>query len=122
METGLTYSCTTTVDKSNTASAMGSGTLYVLSTPAMIALMENASFKAVEASLNHGEGTVGTAVNILHLKASPLGESIKATSTLTKIEGRHLFFDVIAEDSIGIIGKGTHERFIINVEKFLSKL
>lgn len=122
MKEGLTYSCTTVVDKTNTAAALGSGTLYVFSTPAMIALMENASFKAIEPSLNEGETTVGTSVNILHLKASPMGETIKATATLTKAEGRHLYFDVIAEDSSGIIGKGTHERFIVNIDKFLSKL
>lgn len=122
MKEGQTYSCTTVVDKTNTAAALGSGTLYVFSTPAMIALMENASFKAVETSLNEGESTVGTCVNILHLKASPMGETIKATATLTKIEGRHLYFDVVAEDSSGVIGKGTHERFIVNIDKFLSKL
>lgn len=110
------------VTKENCASAIGSGALDVFATPSMIALMENAACEAIKASLQPGESSVGTKVNISHLKASALEDTITATATLTEIDGRRLVFEVIANDSKGIIGEGTHERFVINVEKFLSKL
>lgn len=94
----------------------------VFATPSMIALMENAACEAIKASLQPGESSVGTKVNISHLKASALEDTITATATLAEIDGRRLVFEVVANDSKGIIGEGTHERFIINVEKFLSKL
>lgn len=113
---------TVKVTKENCASAIGSGALDVFATPSMIALMENAACEAIKASLQPGESSVGTKVNISHLKASALEDTITATATLTEIDGRRLVFEVVANDSKGIIGEGTHERFIINVEKFLSKL
>ncbi len=113
---------TVKVTKENCASAIGSGALDVFATPSMIALMENAVCEAIKASLQPGESSVGTKVNISHLKASALEDTITATATLTEIDGRRLVFEVLANDSKGIIGEGTHERFIINVEQFLSKL
>lgn len=113
---------TVKVTKENCASAIGSGALDVFATPSMIALMENAACEAIKASLQPRESSVGTKVNISHLKASALEDTITATATLTEIDGRRLVFEVVANDSKGIIGEGTHERFIINVEKFLSKL
>lgn len=113
---------TVKVTKENCASAIGSGALDVFATPSMIALMENAACEAIKASLQPGESSVGTKVNISHLKASALEDTITATATLTEIDGRRLVFEVVANDSKGIIGEGTHERFVINVEKFLSKL
>lgn len=113
---------TVKVTKENCASAIGSGALDVFATPSMIALMKNAACEAIKASLQPGESSVGTKVNISHLKASALEDTITATATLAEIDGRRLVFEVVANDSKGIIGEGTHERFIINVEQFLSKL
>ena len=122
MKIGDKGTVTVKVTKENCASAIGSGALDVFATPSMIALMENAACEAIKASLQPGESSVGTKVNISHLKASALEDTITATATLTEIDGRRLVFEVVANDSKGIIGEGTHERFIINAEKFLSKL
>lgn len=122
MKIGDKGTVTVKVTKENCASAIGSGALDVFATPSMIALMENAACEAINASLQPGESSVGTKVNISHLKASALEDSITATATLTEIDGRRLVFEVVANDSKGIIGEGRHERFVINVEKFLSKL
>lgn len=122
MKIGDKGTVTVKVTKENCASAIGSGALDVFATPSMIALMENAACEAIKESLQPGESSVGTKVNISHLKASALEDTITATATLTEIDGRRLVFEVVANDSKGVIGEGTHERFVINVEKFLSKL
>ena len=111
------------VNSAYTAIAARSGSLEVLGTPYMIALMEKATCSACESLLDEGETTVGTAINITHDKASGLGELIKASATLKAVEGRKLTFDVIATDSKeDIIGKGTITRFVVNGERFMSKV
>ncbi|MBD8930335.1 MAG: dihydrolipoamide acyltransferase [Clostridiales bacterium] len=111
------------VNSAYTAIAARSGSLEVLGTPYMIALMEKATCSACESLLDEGETTVGTAINITHDKASGLGELIKATATLKAVNGRKLTFDVIATDSKeDIIGKGTITRFVVNGERFMSKV
>ena len=111
------------VNSAYTAIAARSGSLEVFGTPFMIALMEKATCSACESLLDEGETTVGTAINITHDKASGLGELIKATATLKAVEGRKLTFDVIATDSKeDIIGKGTITRFVVNGERFMSKV
>ena len=123
MKTGTEYTCTTQVEPANCASAVGSGGLDVFSTPSMIALMEKAAYTLVQESLAEGESTVGTQMNVDHIKASKIGETITAKAILTEIDGRKLTFDVSATDSAGnTIGRGVHTRFIIQVEKFLSRL
>lgn len=111
------------VNSAYTAIAARSGSLEVLGTPYMIALMEKATCSACESLLDEGETTVGTAINITHDKASGLGELIKASATLKTVDGRKLTFDVIATDSKeDIIGKGTITRFVVNGERFMSKV
>ena len=111
------------VNSAYTAIAARSGSLEVLGTPYMIALMEKATCSACESLLDEGETTVGTAINITHDKASGLGELIKATATLKAVDGRKLTFDVLATDSKeDIIGKGTITRFVVNGERFMSKV
>lgn len=111
------------VNSAYTAIAARSGSLEVLGTPFMIALMEKATCSACESLLDEGETTVGTAINITHDKASGLGELIKAIATLKAVDGRKLTFDVIATDSKeDIIGKGTITRFVVNGERFMSKV
>lgn len=100
---------------------MGSGTLEVFATPAMIALMEKTACESVQPYLEEGCGTVGTALNIKHVSATPVGMTVTCESVLTEVEGRRLTFIVLASDEHGLIGEGTHERFIVNNEKFQSK-
>ena len=122
METGLTYTSTLVVSKDHVAAVMGSGDLHVFATPAMVALMENAAMLAVAEHLPEGSTTVGAMMNISHVKPSPVDESIKATAVLTEVEGRKLTFSVKAEDSKGIIGEAVHVRYIVDRERFMSKL
>ena len=118
----MTFESTTTVSASNTAATLGSGDMDVFATPAMVALMENAAMKAVAAALPDGSATVGTQMNTSHIKASALGATITASATLTQVEGRKLTFAVKAWDEQGTIGEGEHTRFVVDRERFLSKL
>ena len=108
-----------TLDK--TAKAMGSGTMDVFATPAMIALMENTAFESVASELEEGSGTVGTALDIKHVSATPVGMKVTCESELVKVDCRALTFSVKAFDEAGLIGEGTHERFIVFEEKFQKK-
>lgn len=110
------------VEEPYTAKFIGSGVVDVLSTPMMIALMENAALDAVQTHLAEGWTTVGTKVDIEHLRATPVGEKVTAEATLIKQEGRALEFSVVARDNQGIIGQGSHKRFIIDLEKFMQKI
>ncbi len=122
METGLSFTATMRVSAEVTAEYIGSGDLAVLATPAMCALMENAAMMAVAPHLEEGQTTVGTALNIEHSRATKVGEIINATAVLTAINGRELQFNIAARDEVGVIGEGTHTRFIVNREKFMAKL
>lgn len=122
METGLTYTSKTVVSEKNTAQALGSGDMEVFATPAMIALMENAAMLAVSGSLPEGSTTVGAMINSSHVRPTAIGTEVRATATLCGIEGRRLTFEVRAEDDGGLIGEGTHIRYIVDRAKFLSKL
>ena len=119
---GLTGTATTTVTTANTAAAMKSGSLPVFATPAMCALMEEAACAAINAHLVAGGGTVGISLNITHDRATALNETVQATAVLTAVDGRRLTFTLEATDSKGVIGKGTHERFIIDNAKFMAKV
>jgi fluoroacetyl-CoA thioesterase len=119
---GIKLTTTKTVGKDDTAAVYGSGLLNVFSTPALIAFMEQTAMKAVEACLNEGEGTVGTEVNVRHLKATAVGQTVTCTATLEEVNGRRLLFHVEANDESGKIGEGHHERFIIDNEKFMKKI
>lgn len=121
LEAGIKGTQTTTVCESNSALAMGSGTLKVFATPAMIALMEETAWKSVAPHLEQGSGTVGTALNIQHTAATPLGMCVTCESELTEVDGRKLTFHVVAKDETGIIGEGQHQRFVVNDEKFQAK-
>jgi predicted thioesterase len=122
LETGLTYTSRLTVGNENTAIALGSGDMPVLATPAMMALMENAAMLAVASELEDGDTTVGGHIESSHLRPTPVGAEVSATATLEKVEGRKLYFKIIAHQGDKIIGEGTHLRFIVNREKFLAKI
>ena len=110
------------VESKDTAKAYGSGLVEVYATPAMIGLIENTAHISVSGALPEGCISVGTLVNIEHLRATPLGEKVWCETVLDAINGRKLLFSVAAFDSKGLIGKGIHERFVVNTEKFMSKL
>lgn len=122
MEIGLTYTNELKVTEELTAAHVGSGDLPVLATPIMIALMENAAMYAVIDELDDESTTVGASVEATHLRPTPLDDIVKATATLEAVEGRKLTFKIVARDSKGIIGECTHVRYIVNIEKFMSKL
>ena len=121
LETGMKGRKEIVVTQEKTAKAMGSGTLDVFATPAMIALMEKTAYESVAPELEEGSGTVGTALNVKHVAASPVGMKITCESELVKVDGRALTFSVKAYDEKGLIGEGEHERFIIYNEKFQAK-
>ena len=121
MNTGIKGVQTEVVSEDKTAKSMGSGELKVYATPSMIALMEKTAYISVASELEEGQGTVGTLINVKHLAATPLGMEVKCESELVEVDGRRLVFDVKVYDETGLIGEGTHERFIIFNEKFQSK-
>ncbi len=121
MEAGITGTQTITVTEDKTAQAMGSGTLLVFATPAMIALMENTAYKSVADELEEGAGTVGTLMNVKHVAATPVGMEVTCETKLVEVDRKRLVFEVKAYDAAGVIGEGTHERFIIDNERFLAK-
>lgn len=109
------------VSQENSAKTMGSGTLDVFATPAMIALMEKTAWKSIAAELDEGYGSVGTLLNVTHDAPTPLGMKVWCESELIEIDGRRLVFQVEAFDETGKIGGGRHERFVIQNEKFQAK-
>src|ERR1700730_14875106 len=119
---GMKGEAVTTVVHENTAAAVGAGGVEVFGTPMMVALMENAAWQAVINALDEGQVTVGTIVNIRHLAATPLGQQVRATAELIQIDGRRLLFNVEAYDERQKIGDGQHERYIVQLDRFLSRL
>ena len=110
-----------TVCAENTAKNVGSGELEVFATPAMATLMEKTAYKSVAPYLEEGQGTVGTSLNIRHLAATPIGLMVTCESELIEIDRKRLVFSLKVSDGVDIIGDGTHERFIISNEKFMSR-
>ncbi len=121
LEVGIKGKKEITVTKELTAKSVCSGALDVYATPMMIALMENTAFESVASELEEGCGTVGTALNVKHVSATPVGMKVTCETELIKVDGRALSFAVKAYDETGLIGEGEHERFIIYEEKFQNK-
>ena len=109
------------VTEQNTAICAGSGTLPVFATPFMCALMEKAAWMAIAPALNEGDSSVGTKLNISHVSATPVGLKVWAESEVTAVDGKRIEFKVTAGDEKGLIGEGTHERFIVTDERFLAR-
>ena len=112
----------TTVEREDTAKEVGSGSLLVYATPCMVALMEGAACEAIEDALAEGQTTVGTALNIEHISATPVGLDVRAEATVTAVEGKVITFEIKAFDEAGEIGRGTHKRVIVSAQKFLDKV
>lgn len=94
----------------------------VLATPVMILIMENAALNAVRAYLEPGESAVGTTVSVRHLAATPVGHHVQAEATVTSVEGRRITFAVSARDETEEVGRGTHERMVVDVEQLGQRL
>lgn len=118
---GLTHSETIVVRHEDTAAVYGSGALEVFATPAMIALMEMTSLRCVVDKIGEENTTVGIAVNIKHLKASPVGHAIRCEAKVVEVDRKRLVFEVKCYDGEDLVGEGTHERFVVNSAKFMSK-
>lgn len=122
LKEGLSHRSNAIVVQHLTAKAIGSGDLPVLATPAMIALMENAAMLAVAPHLAETDTTVGGFMECSHLKPTGIGDEIEAEAILIKIEGKALHFDIAAYTGDSRIGEGHHIRYIVDRERFLSKL
>ena len=119
---GMELTLTKAVKKEDTAEAYASGSLPVFATPAMISLKENVSLNLVKTSLRDGYDTVGTHVDVKHLKATCVGQTVKCTARLVKKNGPKLTFEVEAWDETGKIGVGTHKRYIVEKASFLNNI
>ncbi|HLG72206.1 MAG TPA: thioesterase family protein [Chloroflexota bacterium] len=122
LQPGLKGEAHLTVDFTLTAAALGDFGVVVLGTPYMINLMEIASANAVIPELEPGQTTVGTLVDVKHLAATPIDMKVTAHSTLVEVDGRRLVFEVEAYDEREKIGEGRHERFIVDLERFLQRV
>ena len=122
IEIGLKHTSELVVTDVVTAIAVGSGNMPVLATPMMMALMENAAMLAVEEELPEGCNTVGGYIESSHLKPSKIGDTVKAIAEVTKVDGKKIEFKVAAYSGDTLLGEGTHLRFVVNRERFMSKL
>jgi len=118
---GMKAEVATLVEREDTAKEVGSGDLLVYATPCMVALMEGAACEAIAEALPETQTTVGIALNIEHISATPVGLDVRAEAEVTAVEGKVITFAVRAFDEIGEIGNGTHKRVIVNSQKFLDK-
>lgn len=110
-----------TVTEEVTAAAVGSGSLRVFATPYMAAMMENAACSALAPYYEEGQSSVGTKLDITHDAATPVGMHVRAEAEVTEVDRRRIVFRVTAYDDAGVIGGGTHERFLIDTARFMAK-
>jgi len=109
------------VTENNVATNVGSGKVRVFATPMMIGLMEKAACLSIEPVLEKGQSSVGTHIDVKHCSATPIGMKVWADTEVIEIDRRRVTFKVQAFDEKGLIGEGTHDRFIIDVDKFINK-
>ena len=123
LETGICGEQSVRVSAENTAKTMGSGTLDVFATPALVALAEKTCWQSVAPALEAGSGTVGTKLELEHTAPTPVGMTVRATATVTGVSenGKLITFRVEASDDWGPIGEGTHTRAVIANDRFLQK-
>lgn len=122
LKIGINYTSELIVSDALTAIAVGSGDMPVLATPMMMALMENAAMLAVKDELPEGCTTVGGYIESSHQKPSKIGDVVKATAEVIKVDGKKIEFKISAYSGDTLLGEGTHLRFIVDSEKFMSKL
>ena len=122
MEIGITGKKEFVIGQDDTAKVVGSGNLDVYATPAMIAHMENVAASSIEAYLEKGQSSVGTFINVKHLAAVKPGAVVTVESKLIDIDRKKMSFVIKVYDKVGVIGEGSHQRFIIDAEKFMEKV
>ena len=115
---GVAGSCSEVVINEKTAESVGSGDTRVYATPAMVALVEKTAVVTLDGYLEEGKTTVGTLLNVKHLAATPVGMKVNCECVLSQVDGRRLVLDFKVYDECGLVGEGTHERFIVNKESF----
>ena len=118
LKVGLAGTAAITVGQEHTAPRIGSGRVHVLATPVMINLMEAAALAAVENSLPEEHQSLGTRLDVSHIAATPVGMRVRATAEVVRVDGRTIYLKVRAEDERELIGEGTHERVVVNLERF----
>ncbi len=121
LKPGLTGEASMEVRVGNTAIEVGSGSVPVFATPMLVAIMENAAINAIAAHLPQGTSSVGTRVDCRHLAASPIGMKVTARAELVEVDRKRLLFQIEAFDEEEKVGEGQHERFLIDLEKFLGR-
>jgi fluoroacetyl-CoA thioesterase len=122
VEVGLVSEASDTVDERWLATTMGSGNVQVYATPAMVALMEAAAVDALAPALAEGQSSVGIALEIRHLAATPPGRRVRARAQVIQVQGPKVTFRVQAWDEQELIGEGTHARYVIDVARFMQRL
>jgi len=122
LQIGMTGTATLVVGSNDTALRVGSGSSAVLATPVMITLAEEAALDAVESYLAAGKQTLGTLVNISHIAATPIGMTVVARATLSKIDGRMLEFAIHVSDEQEVIGEGQHNRVVVSTDRFQKRI
>ncbi len=121
IKTGIRNHLESFTTKEHCADSLGTGNVPVFATIMMVGLMEKTCLESVLPYLDPGQDTVGTHVNVSHAKATPAGMKVWCDSELVEIDRRRLVFRVSAFDERGLIGEGTHERFIIDKKRFVEK-
>ena len=122
IEVGTTNEMTWTVEREHLASAFGSGLVDVLATPVLVGFCEECARTMVDPHLPPGRKTVGTSIRLDHLAATPLGMRVTVTATLVKIGRRRLRFEIDARDEVEPVGRATHERFVIDTDRFEQRI
>lgn len=122
LKTGTTGKQEIIVKPEDTAIYYGSGSVEVYATPAMIALMEKTAHLSIREQLPAGYITLGTEICVTHVKATTVGTKVHCESELRETEGKRLLFSVKVYDAKGLIGQGTHRRYIVEAESFMQKL
>jgi fluoroacetyl-CoA thioesterase len=118
---GLAAETETVVTEDNTAERLGSGSVPVFGTPALVGLMEGAAIRALEDRLPPSTTSVGARIDVRHLAPTPVGRRVHARAKLVEVEGRRLVFQIEAWDEREQIGEAIHERFVVDRERFLAK-
>ena len=122
LQPGLVGTASIVVIPANTAQALGSGTVPVFATPALVALLEQAAVNALAGALAPGSISVGTRIDVSHTAATPLGMTVSATATLVEVDGRRLRFDVSARDAMESVAEGVHERVVVDEQRFVARV
>lgn len=122
LEPGRSAELAVVVDESMTAASLGNEGVPVFGTPMLVRFFETTAVQLIAADLAPGQGSVGAHIDVRHLAPTPLGMRIVFRATLTEVDGRRLVFDLVADDENERVGEGTHERFLIDIDRFLARV